>query len=283
MDPIRIYRLAAAGLEPVRLEPPPASLDDASRRLPQGAYTTFRTLAGRTKAPRLTAHLRRLEQSSIGLGVDFGSNELDQAAIRSALRVVLAELAPNEVRVRLGVDAELCPGQVYLLLEPLSLPPDSAYRDGVHLATSALHRDHPELKSTGFIAPSRDERAGRPAEIYELLLLGPNGEILEGASSNFFAVQDGVLRTAEQDVLAGVTRAILLDLAQREAIPIDLTPVRLAALPDLSETFITSSTRGVVPAVKIDNCRIGDGRPGPLTRRLMAAYQKRLEAEAELI
>ena len=110
--------------------------------------------------------------------------------------------------------------------------------------------------------------------------MAPDESLLEGLSSNFFAVRDGVLHTEGDRVLLGVTRALVLEVAQG-ILPVQRTAVRRGRLPELSEAFITSVSREVLPVVRIDGQVIGDGRPGPKTRAVMQAFADLVGREAK--
>jgi len=92
-----------------------------------------------------------------------------------------------------------------------------------------------------------------------------------------FAVRDGVLRTAATGVLEGVTRKVLLQLAGQLGIPVSLQPVHREGIGELSEAAISSSSRALIPAVRIAGQQVGNGRPGPICRRLLAAYRAYVE------
>jgi len=115
--------------------------------------------------------------------------------------------------------------------------------------------------------------------VHEGLLVAADGSLLEGLSSNFFAVRQGVLHTEEERVLLGVTRGLVLELA-REILPTDPTALRRAQLAEVSEAFLTSVSREVLPVVQIDGQVIGDGHPGPQTRALMQAFADLVSREA---
>ena len=107
-----------------------------------------------------------------------------------------------------------------------------------------------------------------------------DGALLEGLSSNFFAIRGGALHTEEDRVLAGVTRALVLEVAER------LLPVRRAAvckdeLALVEEAFITSVSREVLPVTRIDARAVGDGRVGPRTRAIMDAFAALVARERE--
>lgn len=274
------WRLDARGLQPVIAEPPPPTLDAVSAGLPSGVYTTFRTYASRTRVVGLKAHLDRLDDSAARLG---HASRLDRPALRAALSQVLAAAAPAEARVRVTLDLSQQPGTLYLALQPLQPLPAEALERGVAVRTSALHRDAPEVKSTAFLVDSQPERGAAPAGVFEFLLVDAAGCLLEGASSNFFGVLEGRLHTAGLGVLAGVTRRVVLDLAHQAGLEVALTAIPLAQVPRLSEAFLTSSSRGVVPVVRVDETTVGDGAPGPITRHLIDLYAARLLEYAEPI
>jgi branched-subunit amino acid aminotransferase/4-amino-4-deoxychorismate lyase len=113
-------------------------------------------------------------------------------------------------------------------------------------------------------------------------VLSEADELLEGFSSNFYGVLDGELRTSEEQMLYGIARRIVLEVAA-DLLPGRLEPVRRVELPGLQEALLSSSGRGVVPIVQVDECRIGDGAPGPITRAIQAGYDAWVERHLEPI
>mgnify|MGYP003423275879 CR=1 FL=1 len=108
------------------------------------------------------------------------------------------------------------------------------------------------------------------------------GAILEGLSSNFFAVLDGQLRTEEDRVLLGVTRSLVLEAAQG-LVPVERRAVGIGDLPRLAEAFVTSVSREVLPIVQIDGRPVGDGQVGPTTRRVVDGFAALVAREAEAL
>jgi branched-chain amino acid aminotransferase len=271
---------AGSNLEPATLPHPAETLDESSRLLPGGAYTTFRTYEG-AKVLCLSDHFRRLEETARLAGKPV---YLDEGALRAALRRILAESSPSsDRRFRLTLDLEDCPGVVYIASEPLMSLPPSAYQEGVRVITSDLQRQLPQAKLTRFIARAEPVRRSLPAGVHEAIMVAPDGRLLEGLSSNFYAVKNGELWTAQEGVLAGVTRSLVLKCAQRLGIVLRGEAARLADLPALEEAFISSSSRGVLPVRQIDQYVVGNGQPGKLTRKLMQAYQECVRERAEPI
>lgn len=269
---MRLWKWSRDGLVPVAGQWP--SLDAQSLELPDGVYTTLRTYGG-TGIVGLGQHLQRLQESRALLGARC---DLDLGWLREGLRAVLAAAALPEVRLRITVP--LGCDEVWIGVEPFVPYPATLYADGARCVTTTLARETPRAKSTRFIAPASSARGSSEPGVHELLLVDARGRILEGSSSNFFALLAGELRTAGEGVLAGVTRGIVLALA-RGHLPMREEAVTVAELAACSEAFITSSSREVMPVVEVDHRPIGDGRPGPSTRELARLYREHLLALAE--
>lgn len=269
--PARTYEIDAGGLRPLGEA---AGLTSASAALPAGAYTSFRTYGGR-RVVRLAQHLRRLEES---VALQGTAARLDPDGVRRGLAAALDATAFPESRLRLT----FAPPLVFVSLEPFPPLPAALYEEGVAARTLPIHRDNPRSKDTHFIATADRAYRDLPPGIHEALLVAEDGSILEGLSSNFFAVLGGRLRTEEARVLLGVTRALVLEVA-RARLPVDLLPVRQGEVPAVSEAFITSVSREILPVVKIDGQTIGDGRPGPQTKTLREGFAALVEREAKPI
>jgi branched-chain amino acid aminotransferase len=253
------------------------TLDAITRQLPDGYYSTFRTFDEGTHVLALSAHLRRLFEPVSG-------SEVDVSSLRRHLRALLERYRPDEARVRLIMTKQ---GHTYVAIEPLKQLPREVYEKGVRVETTEMHRERPRLKSTAFIAASDLERKHIAREgIFEALLV-KDGRILEGMTSNFFYVgRDGIptyLGTARDDILLGVTRETVLEIARGRGLEVRYAPLKRDQLADVSEAFITSSSRGVVPVVQIDQVTIGQGSPGPVTKQLAIAYEAYVLARAERI
>jgi branched-subunit amino acid aminotransferase/4-amino-4-deoxychorismate lyase len=91
-----------------------------------------------------------------------------------------------------------------------------------------------------------------------------DGAVLEGLSSNFFAIREGALWTEEARALAGVTRSLALEVAE-SLLPVRRVAVRRDELPLVDEAFITSVSRELLPVVRIDGRYVDEGRDGPKT------------------
>lgn len=110
-------------------------------------------------------------------------------------------------------------------------------------------------------------------------ILVRDGFAIEGAASNLFAVVDGILLTPPKgnDILPGITRDLVVELAQANAIPLEERKIGVAELDRAEEVWVTSSTREVLPIIELDGKPVGAGEPGPLWVRMNRLYQQRKE------
>ncbi len=270
----RVYRFTNRQLRLTEQTGP--TLDAVSLHLPNGAYTTLRTY-NTDRVIGLSAHLQRLVESSQLLQRPY---PIAPAAIQSALRDVIARERQPSLRIRLTVPLD--EDAIFVSVEPFEVYPPEFYQQGVRCATTRLSRHTPRAKATDFIAPSRESKAALDPGIHELLMVDAQGQILEGTSSNFYAVLNGVLRTAGEGVLAGITRSIVLQEAAL-LIAIDYRPITLSDLPQIAEAFITSSSREVMPVIQIDDQIVGAGQPGPIAQTLLEKYRADLARDAETV
>jgi branched-chain amino acid aminotransferase len=255
------------------------SLDQATTLLPQGVYTTFRTYNARY-AYHLESHFRRLVESAEVLGATL---KLETDRIRMAIRQILTSLEGDDFRVRLSIDLENEPCTVFVLFEKLILPSEEDYRRGVKVVTRSFQRENPEAKSTQFISKSKNFRRLISSEVNEVLMCEPDGEILEGLSSNFFGVRAKKLFTAGKGILPGITRSIVLGEAGKNQIEVVYKPVNINEIGRLDEAFLSSTSRALLPVRQIDDCFIGSGSPGLISELLARSYHESVTLELEEI
>jgi branched-chain amino acid aminotransferase len=250
------------------------NLAASSRALPEGAYTTLRTYGGRSVV-RLGQHLRRLEES---VALQGRAGTVDADAARRALGGTLDATGHPESRLRLT----FAPPRLFVAVEPFTPLPPRLYEEGAICVTLDVARDKPHAKDTRFIAAAQEAYGRLPPGVEEGLLVSPDGAVLEGLSSNFFAVLEGTLRTEEERALIGVTRSLVLEVAE-SLMPVERRAVRRDDLPRLDEAFLTSVSREVLPVVRIDGRPVGDGRVGPRTRAIMAGLAALVAREAAVL
>lgn len=265
---IHTWKITKTKLDELRFDDQ-SSLDAVTRQLPDGYYSTFRTFDSCARVIGLSAHLKRLPHA-------------DASFLRLSLIQLLQPYRADEARVRV---MESKRGGFYISIEPLKLMPREVYEKGVRVETTTLHRNDPRVKSTAFISASDVERKHIAKEkIFEALLV-KNGRILEGMTSNFFFVGQidnlSYVGTARNDILLGITRRMVIRAARGRGVGVRYRSLKLDQLSIVKEAFITSSSRGVVPVIQIDDVKFGG--VGEVTRMLMSAYEEYVLKYAEVI
>lgn len=270
-----VLTFRAQGADLVRLNIEANTLDEATLQLDHGVYTVFRLYPGQ-RVFRLGAHLARLRRSADLLGQPF---PLEDGWLRDALRRAVDASGIAIPRLRLTVPFT-APDSALIMLQPFMPPPDVYYREGVKVTLVDLQRDLPRAKNSQFIQQRQAVLAAKTPDAYELIMVNGDGVLREGTSSNFYTVLDGRLHTAEARVLEGIARGLIFEVAP-DVIPLSTEPVHRDALPRIQEAMISSSSRGILPVVQIDQAVIGDGKPGPVYLELSRRYNARIEQELE--
>jgi len=245
-----------------------------------GVFDSLRTLDG--KPLGLSLHLDRLEHSLKEAGI---ASPASRGEIEAVIREGIARLN-QEASIRIYVtggdrteEGSFPAPRWFALFEPIHRPDRSVTSQGVALWPLPHERPLPLLKSINYMAAFVEK--GLHPDAYEVLYC-PNGEITEATSSNAFMVIDGKLVTAPLErVLSGVTRTFVIELAREAGYKVEERCPRLDELARAAEFFITGSVKEIVPVVKIGPTRIGDGKPGPVTRHMIQLLAGSLERWVE--
>jgi len=273
MSTITIFHATNGELELLPVQA--SSLDDATLQTGHGVYAVFRVYPG-LRVLHLGRHLERMRESAALLGQPYA---LADEWLRAVLRRAMQASGLADARVRITVPYT-DPGTALIALEPFERPDPTLYAQGVRVGLAQYRRERARVKDSRFIEKRIELQRALGDGFYEILLQDEQGCILEGTSSNFYAVLDGALFTAAEGVLWGVARRLILEEAPA-ILPVRFQPVRVEDLPHLSEAMLSSASRGPVPIVAIGDQIIGAGQPGPVFAALRAAYDARVERELE--
>jgi branched-subunit amino acid aminotransferase/4-amino-4-deoxychorismate lyase len=274
MNNIQLFAVTSNGVQPLPVPPPATGFANLYDGLPIGVYSALRTF-DHNKFLHLEDHPTRTERSMALLGWDY---KLDRGQLCRALHQVCTAYPHPEARVRFDVMAEPVlgdNGRVLIALMPLTPIPDHYYTEGVSVGFAPeLWRENPLAKTADFVQKRRLYAAGTQA-CFDYLLVDKNKCILEGASSNFFGIRDGVAYTVGEGMLEGITRKLILEeILPQLNVPVRLEAVCVADILHLDEAALSGSSRAFLPVVKMGNQVVGNGRPGPISQRILHAYNE---------
>ncbi len=251
----------------------------------EGLFETWRIYNGRPFA--LPEHLARMNKSAKALGIPFDAEAAWETRTRRLARA--NGITEGGGAIRLTITAgpgpvSLIPGKParptqLMIFRPLEPGLVRARRDGVaiHLMDFGVgvHPGLRRLKTLNYLPAVMGKVAAKQRGCFESLYRLEDRTVLEGTTSNFFVVKNARLFTTPivQGILPGVTRALTIGVARGVA-AVEQRRIQEKELYQADEMFITSSTIEIVPVVKVGRRRIGDGRPGSLTRELQNRYRQ---------
>lgn len=247
-------------------------------------YEVLRTYGGRLFAE--ARHLERLRRSAAALAIALPPLPW----LRRQIRRTVAAAGEAETYVRVIVTRGVGPitldptsartSRTVIIAKAFEPYPDVAYRRGIRVHIPAIRRNarealDPAVKSGNYLNSVLALGAARRAGCDDALMLDRRDRITEATSANVFAVIRGTLCTPPLDagILEGVTRGLVLQLAAADGLRCRERHLRLRDLREASEVMLTSTLREVMPVVRIDRAIVGDGRPGPIARRLRELLQ----------
>jgi branched-chain amino acid aminotransferase len=259
----------------------------------EGIYEVVRTY--HHKPFLFDRHMARLRRSAASISLVLPYDDDGFAArIRETADVFFGQRdATGDVYVRLLVtrgvgelnyNPAACPTPTVVVIVKAFTPlDDEVYSKGVRAALVPVMRNHPGsvnplIKSNNLLNNALAAQEAYRRGAFEGIMRNYRNEISEGSISNIFVVRNGVASTPPIDagLLAGITREFVLELGPLAGVEIRQETLHDQDLLNADEAFLTSSTQEIVPIVQIDDHRVGDGRPGPVTRSLQAAYKTRL-------
>jgi branched-chain amino acid aminotransferase len=255
-----------------------------------GVFEGIRSYNGRVF--RLKEHIRRLFDSANGirLAIPLAADELAKAIADTLQANGLKDAYIRVVVTRgvgtLGLDPNRCQSPtVFIITDRIELYPPELYENGLEIITAATMRNHPNavnprLKSLNYLNNILAKIEAIDAGTLEAVMLNHQGFVAECTGDNLFIVRDGVLFTPPiaAGILEGITRDEIIAIAEDFGIKVREENLTRHDLYVADECFLTGTAAEVVPVVRIDKRTIGDGHPGPVTKRLLEDFHRRTRA-----
>lgn len=176
--------------------------------------------------------------------------------------------------------------QIIIIADTITLYPKQVYEDGLKLVTASTIRNHsqalsPRIKSLNYLNNILAKIEGTDQGCEEALMMNHKGEVAECTGDNVFIVYRGVLKTPspESGILEGLTRNAVIKLAKGAGISVAECAMTRHDIYIADECFLTGSAAEVIAVTSIDGRKIGDGKPGPITRQLLELFRKLTRGE----
>jgi branched-chain amino acid aminotransferase len=250
-----------------------------------GVFEGIRAYNGRVF--KMEEHLDRLWRSARAIMLDIPMTKADMT------RAVLETLRANQLKdayIRLvvtrgkgdlGLDPRKCPKPtVFIIADKIALYPEECYTHGLDVVIVNTRRNSPQalnpnIKSLNYLNNILAKIEANRVGVKEAIFLNLEGYVAECTGDNIFYVRDNKLHTppAAAGALDGITRRCVLDVAKKlgiEAAEVFCTPYDLYTA---DEMFLTGTAAEVIPVVRLDSRKIGDGTPGPMTKKLIKAFR----------
>lgn len=242
---------------------------------------------------KLGPHIDRFWRSLAAVGIvsPLDRRQLQDIVIETVRRNGLREAYIKWIMTRGSngkplMDPTGCVPNLIILVQPyVNRAASDVLQKGLRAKTTAIRRPSgdvldPQIKSLNYLNLVMAKLEAKAAGAHEAIMLDGRGRICEAPGYNVFVVRDdGVLRTPIHDILNGITRQTVFELAIEAGMRVEEAGLELYDAYTSRELFLTSTAGGLIPIVELDGRRLGKGVPGPVWQRLSADYQRLIASD----
>jgi branched-chain amino acid aminotransferase len=246
-----------------------------------GVFDYLRSYNG--KSFLVQEHLNRFKKSAALLNIRIPFSEkkieniINKLLVKNKIKNAGIRLVLTGGKSEDGINYNIDFPTFFILIDDIHSYPQSVYKKGVALITFEHQREKPDAKSNNYITMVGLKALKKRKKAFEVLYTS-NDKILEGTTCNFFIFKGDTLITSKDNILHGTRRNLTLRLAKGK-FKIEERPVSLNELRKAKEAFITSTSRDIIPVVKVDNLKIGNGMVGKNTKFIMRLFQNFVSQE----
>lgn len=252
------------------------SLRDVGLLRGYGVFDFLRTYRG--KLFHFAEHMDRFKHSAEALNIRL---PISSKKLKAVLEELITANKFKETAFRMvlsggpagdGMHYDRRHPTFFILADSFKPLPEDVFKKGAAIITCEHLREMPEVKTLNYLTAVKFHNNPKNKNILEMLYTW-QGQALECTTSNFFIFRGDTLITQNKNILKGVTRAIALDLA-RDRFNIEERGISIEEVFSADEAFLTGSNKEIVPVVKIDGKKIGNGKVGENTKYLMRAFKE---------
>jgi branched-chain amino acid aminotransferase len=240
-----------------------------------GAFDLMCTQNG--KVFLLDEHWERFEGSvrELGIKIPISKNKFREIT-KKLIEVNKLKKANVRAVITGGIseDTFCCqPGKetFFILVTEFITLPKKYFEKGASAITLEHRRDFPRAKLTNYVAAMKKQKHKEKNDALEIIYTN-QGCATEASTSNFFIVKNGKLITTKEGILHGITRKVVIELAKKMKLSVAERKIKKQELYSADEIFLSATNKDIVPVVKVDGKKIGNGRPGKITKQVMKAF-----------
>ncbi|MGM0394215.1 MAG: aminotransferase class IV [Thermodesulfobacteriota bacterium] len=243
-------------------------------------YGVFDFMITYNKRPfRLEQHVTRFENSAARIGLQL--NHTHQEICDIVVEAIRRNPHHNESNIRILYTGGISPdsvtpqgnGILMVMVTPRHELPDWWYTDGAAIALVDMERFIPTSKSTAYLNAVYAQQQARKTGAIEAVYVDRDHRVLEGTTTNIYGIKGNELITPPDGILPGVTRGVVLELAEA-LLDVNLRHIDRKELAQMDEIFISASNKEIVPVIRVDDMTVGDGKPGKVTREIMKRFRE---------
>jgi len=256
-----------------------------------GVFEGIRAYRGRVF--KLEEHLQRLYASAkaIALKIPLSKEEMKEKILetlrKNRLKDAYIRLVVSRGKGDLGLDPLKCPHpEVIIIAHRISIYPEELYQKGMEVVIVSTRRNipsalDPSIKSLNYLNNILAKIEANSKGVPEAIMLNNDGYVAECTGDNIFIVKDGTLITPPVwvGILRGITRDVVIHLAQEEKIPVREEVFTPAELYASDECFLTGTAAEIIPVTRVDGRVIGKGEIGGVTKKLMGKFRQLAHSE----
>ncbi|MDA1477477.1 branched-chain-amino-acid transaminase [Bacillus changyiensis] len=246
---------------------------------------------------KMKEHMDRLYDSarSIMLDIPYQKEELTEHVLRTVekngLNNAYIRLVVSRGIGDLGLDPRNCQEpSVIIIVEPLAIFPKHLYETGIEIVTVPTRRNRPDVlspkvKSLNYLNNILVRIEAQIAGVSEALMLNDQGYVAEGSADNVFIYKNGKLLTPPGYIgaLEGITRNAIIEIAKEVGYEVSEEPFTRHDVYTAEEVFLTGTAAEVIAVVEVDGRKIGDGKPGLHTNRMLEKFRERVVRDGEKV
>jgi D-alanine transaminase len=259
------------------------SVDDRGFLFADGVYEVARVYDGH--AFMMNEHMERMRHGLSELRIQapeidnipgIAERLLDDNKLRHGDATIYIQVTRGAAPRAHAFPPAETPATVYVIAKPFKQHPAAYFEEGVATVTVPDTRwSRCDIKSIALLPNVLANQQAKDNGAFEALFVR-DGVVIEGSHSNLFGVVDGKLITYNMCgyILGGITRKLIMDRAPEVGVEATEAPIYLRELEHVEELFLSGTTTEVMPISKVDNKLVGDGKPGPITRKLQEAFKR---------